>query len=95
MAGPLTTDDKIAIRELLARYAWALDTGDPDALAACFAPDGVVIEDVFEDADRWEGRAGVRAMGEHYRNAEGFPGRQHPVSHMLIEGNAERATVKS
>jgi hypothetical protein len=92
---PLTVEDKLAIHELMARYAWALDTGDSDALAACFVEDGVAVEDVFEEADRWEGRAGVRAMGEHYRNAPGFPGRQHPVSHVLIEGNAERATSKA
>ena len=46
-AGPLTTEDRIAINDLLAEYAWALDTGDVDALVACFTPDAVVIEEVF------------------------------------------------
>jgi len=95
MADPLSLADRLAIQELMARYAWALDTGDPDALAACFTEDGVAIEDVFEEPDVWEGREGVRRMGAHYRDAPGFPGRQHPVAHVLIEGDAERATSKA
>jgi hypothetical protein len=55
-AGPLTTEDRIAINDLLAAYAWALDTGDVDALVACFTLDAVVIEEVFETPDRWEGQ---------------------------------------
>ncbi len=93
--GKLTIEDKIAIHELMARYAWALDTGDPEALAACFTPDGVVTEDVFEEPDVWSGREGIRKLGEHFRNSPGFPGRQHPVSHVLLEGDGQRATGKA
>jgi hypothetical protein len=76
----LPIEDRLAIEDLFAAYSWALDTGDPDALAMCFAPDGRAIEEVFEDPDIWEGREGVRALGRHYRDAVGFPGRQHHVS---------------
>jgi uncharacterized protein (TIGR02246 family) len=95
MTTPLTLEDRFAIQDLMARYAWALDTGDPDALAACFAPDGVAIEDVFETPDRWEGRDGVRRLCEHYRNAPGFPGRQHHISQLVLEGDTERASAKA
>ena len=95
MTMPLTTDDRWSIHELLARYAWALDTGDIEALIACFTPDAVVIEEVFEDPDRWEGHAGIRALARHYSSSPGFPGRQHHVSQVLIHGDAERANVKA
>jgi ketosteroid isomerase-like protein len=91
----LSVADRIAIQDLIARYAWALDTGEVEALVRCFTPDCVVIEEVFEDPDRWEGHEGVRRLGEHYRNAAGFPGRQHHVSQSLVEGEGERAAVKS
>ena len=95
MPGPLSVADRLDIQELLAHYAWSLDTGDIDGLVACFAPDCVVIEEVFEDPDRWEGQSGVRRLGEHYASAPGFPGRQHHVSQVLIEGDATSAAVRS
>jgi hypothetical protein len=76
----LPIEDRLAIEDLFAAYAWALDTGDPEALAMCFAPDGKAIEEVFEEPDVWEGREGVRALGRHYRDSPGFPGRQHHVT---------------
>jgi ketosteroid isomerase-like protein len=91
----LSVADRIAIQDLMARYAWALDTGDVDALVLCFTPDCAVIEEVFEDPDRWEGHEGVRELGEHYKNSAGFPGRQHHVSQSLVEGDGQRCSVKS
>jgi ketosteroid isomerase-like protein len=49
MPSSVPVADRLDIHELLARYAWALDTGDLDGLVACFTPDAVVIEEVFED----------------------------------------------
>ena len=76
----LSIEDRFAIEDLFARYSWALDTGDPDALAETFAPDGEAIEEVFEDADIWSGRDGIRALGRHFMRSPHFPGRQHHVS---------------
>ena len=95
MAGALTVEDRIAINDLLARYAWALDTGDVDALVACFTPTAVVIEEVFEEPDRWEGADGIRRLGEHFRNVPNFPGRQHHVSQLLVEGGNSRCSARS
>lgn len=92
---PLTADDRFAIQDLFARYAWALDTGHVDDLALCFTEDTVIIEEVFEDPDRWEGRAGVRALGRHYMSAPNFPGRQHHLDQLLVEGNANEANARS
>jgi hypothetical protein len=76
----LKIEDRVALEDLMAAYSWALDTGDVDALVACFTPDARMVEEVFEDPDIWEGHEGIRAVAEHYRNAPGFPGRQHHVS---------------
>lgn len=92
---PLTVGDRIAINDLLARYAWALDTGDVDALVACFTPDAVLVEEVFEDADRWQGHDGIRRLAEHYRDAPGFPGRQHYIGQTLVEGDGRQCKVRS
>ncbi len=91
----LTVRDRLEIQDLLARYAWALDTGDIEALLACFTPDAVVIEEVFEDPDRWEGHDGIRRLARHYSAAPDFPGRQHHVSQVLISGTAEQCAVRS
>jgi ketosteroid isomerase-like protein len=95
LAGPLTLEDRFAIQDLVARYAWALDTGDIDALVACFTPDARIVEEVFEDPDIWEGHAGIRRISEHYRGAPNFPGRQHHTSQLLVDGNTEAADAKS
>jgi len=94
-APPLTIEDRIAINDLLARYAWALDTGDVDGFVACFTPTAVVIEEVFEEPDRWEGAEGIRRLGEHFRTVPNFPGRQHHVSQLLVEGDGERCAARS
>ena len=91
----MTVADRIAVQDLLARYAWALDTGDVDGFIACFAPDAVVIEEVFEEPDRWEGHANLRRLAEHYKNVPDFPGRQHHVSQVLAEGDGRRCAVRS
>ena len=94
-AGPLTIADRIAINDLIAEYAWALDTGDVDSLVACFTPDAVVIEEVFEDPDRWEGRDNIRRFAEHYRNVPNFPGRQHHVSQLVVKGDSKNCSARS
>jgi len=80
MSTALALEDRIAIQDLIAAYSWALDTGDTEALVACFTPDARMVEEVFEDPDIWEGHAGIRGLARHYFNAPGFPGRQHHVS---------------
>jgi len=91
----LTIADRLAINDLLAQYAWALDTGDVDRLVACFTADAVVIEDVFEEPGRWEGRDNIRRFAEHFRNVPNFPGRQHHISQLVVEGNSKRCSARS
>ncbi len=76
----LSAEDRFALQDLIAAYSWALDTGDVEGLVACFTPDAQMIEEVFEDPDIWNGHDGIRAVARHYRDAPGFPGRQHHVT---------------
>ncbi len=94
-AAPFTVEDRMAINDLLAEYAWALDTGDVDALVACFTSDAVVIEEVFEEPDRWEGRENIRRFAEHFRKVPNFPGRQHHISQLLVKGNSKLCSTRS
>jgi hypothetical protein len=88
-------EDRLAIHELLARYAWAFGTGNVEDFVACFTPDATLAEDVFEAEDRWTGEADIRAMAEFYFSRPGFPGRQHHVGHILIEGEGDRRGVRA
>ncbi len=65
----LSADDMIAIQSLYTQYNWSLDTGDADAWADTFTPDGV-----FTLVD--QGPAGVNAGREALRKwATGFSAR--------------------
>jgi hypothetical protein len=93
-AEPLTLADRIEIRELIARYNWAIDTRDGLGVADTFIPDGVF------DGERSQpvrGREALIAFGE-LRNRPPAPpgvGSQHWVSNLVFEGNRARAHVKS
>ncbi len=89
----VSIEDRFALQDLIAAYSWALDTGDVEALVACFTPDACMIEEVFEDLDIWEGHDGIRGVAEHYRNAPGFPGRQHHVTQVQYDAQ-EDGSVK-
>ena len=73
----LSVEDRLALQDLMAAYAWALDTGDVEGLVGVFTKDCRMVEEVFEDPDIWEGHDGIRGLARHYFNAPGFPGRQH------------------
>lgn len=94
-ATPLTAEDRLDIQELLAAYAWTFDTGDVEGFVGCFTADAVLCEDAFEEPDRWVGEAGIRAMAEFFFSRPSFPGRQHHVSHIMIDGAGDEATVRS
>lgn len=76
----LAIEDRIKLEDLIANYAWSLDTGDTEGMVACFTEDCVVTEAVFEDPDIWPGHQGIRDFAEHYFGAPGFAGRQHHVT---------------
>jgi hypothetical protein len=74
--------EKLAVQDLLARYAHAIDDLDPEAWAQCFTPDGVF-------------QVGSRAMGPGLREY-GKVHVQNPLSshdrELLYEINGNEAT---
>jgi hypothetical protein len=87
---PLTTDDRVSITDLLARYARCLDSGDLDGYVANFAPDGVLF-------GAHVGHAQIRDyVAQVIARRSGDPSRRmHFVGSPVIDGDAEHASVHS
>jgi hypothetical protein len=89
----LTLEDRMDIRDLFARYGWAVDTGDSAGVADLFTQGAVVklrettLHSTFNDVLEW-------ITGFHATN-EGFRGRQHYMDQFIIDGDGERARVRA
>ena len=85
----LSTEDRLAILDLIARYNHALDAGDKEAYAATWAEDGVFELGAQETV---RGRAAIR---DRFANAppEGVRIR-HWTANPVIEGDGDRATLR-
>ena len=89
--GPLTTDDRLAVTELLYRYARALDSRDMETYIASFAPDAV-----FQSLrSRAEGLEAIRTMVQSLFDNATAVYRHIPAAPIIEGGNAERCTVRS
>jgi hypothetical protein len=83
MALKVPLEDRVEIEELMARYAWALDTGDFEGYAATFCEDGWLAH---WPQGRCEGRAGLIRATESlwYDTPNHYLGRQHRMSQVLM-----------
>jgi uncharacterized protein (TIGR02246 family) len=90
--GPITLEDRVAIDDLFAHYAWAVDTGDVEAFVALFTPDAVLLD---PNGRFDEGNGGPTAFLELMRANPTFPGRQHWVGQLVLDGDTERCTARS
>jgi hypothetical protein len=90
--GSVSVADRMEIQELVARYCWAIDTRDGEALAATFTPDGV-----FDGGRRFEGREQLIGFGRGDHVAPNRPetAAQHWVTNMVFAGHDGGATVRS
>lgn len=91
MTNTLSAADQIEIRDVISRYAWALDTGDVDDFVACFCSDGALVWDAFEVPDRWQGKEALHHFATFFRNQPTSAGRQHHVTNTIVtpcEGGA-------
>ncbi len=88
MALKVPLADRVEIEELMARYAWALDTGDFEGYAACFAEDGWLEH---WPQGRCHGREGLRRATESlwYGKPNHYLGRQHRMSQVLMSPEGE------
>ncbi len=89
MPDTMTPEDKVAVMNLIADYAFKFDGGDLDGYVDNFAPDGV-----FDGSSgRYEGRDAIRAyVGGILANRP--PGTKGGLRHVMgipsIEGDSER-----
>ena len=60
----MSADDRLAIQELNYKYAYYVDSFEPENWANIFAPNGVLDESAFFADARFEGRDAIRAYGE-------------------------------
>lgn len=95
MTSIFTALHRLEVHEVLARYAWCLDTGDEEGFVACFAPDGELVWDVFETAGCWRGHAALRRFIGYFRARPESAGRQHHVSNVLVEATSAGARARS
>ena len=95
MPSSLSAADQIAIREVSARYAWALDTGDVEGFVSCFTRGGTLVWDAFEAPMRWQGADALRDFATFFRDQPATAGRQHHITHMVLEPDGDGAVGKA
>ncbi len=85
------------IRQLLARYNFAIDLGDAEGWAACFTDDGVFecsgLPEYSPFGGRHEGAEALRAYATtHFSRAQGRA--RHWNWNLDIEGDGEEASMR-
>jgi len=81
----LTTEDRLDILDLLARYNYAIDDGDGDAWAASFTQDGVFTS----PSGIFAGREALRKFANEYQR-----GGLHVTSNHIITGDGNDAKMR-
>jgi hypothetical protein len=74
--------DRIAIEDLFARYAWAVDTADIEAADTLFTAEATLEDSVVQKV--FGPPTGARDFVDYFRNRPVFPGRQHWVSQLIM-----------
>jgi len=90
----VSVEDRLDIHDMIARYAWALDTGDVDGYVNCFTEDAWI----FHGPDgRLEGRAGLKQLTEQlwYARPDHYLGRQHRMSQVLLSHEGPDIRIKA
>jgi ketosteroid isomerase-like protein len=87
----LSAEDRLDIQDLIARYAWALDTADEAGFVDCFAKDGELVWEVFETPAAWRGHEALARFIAFFRSRPESAGRQHHVSNIVLEPSDEGA----
>ena len=82
----LTTEDRLAILDLTARYNYAIDSGEAKTWASTFTPDGVFDSTMGKSAGTTE----LEAFATGF--AQKMAGTEHWVANQVIDGDGESAT---
>ena len=72
-------EDRVRLMDLYARYAWALDGGETDALVECFTPDAVM-----HSGREISGHDKLREWHKNFGTDPGNPGGQHFASQFRV-----------
>jgi hypothetical protein len=92
MLANLSPEDRFAIQELFARYAWAIDTSDWKGYADCFTPDALL----GMNDDRYSGWQEIYDYVKGLTSRDMWPGSQHYNGQILIEsGDGNQCRVRS
>ena len=81
-----TLADEMGIRQLYARYSWALDTGDTEGYVKLFTPDAEATEETRTGGlEVRKGHAEIRKLVLKFHQMPDFPGHQHQMAQFLFE----------
>ena len=88
----LAAEDRQAITELFARYGWCFDAGDVAGFTALFTTDAVYE---LDGGRRFVGHEQIGGYLSQAAASTWFPGRQHHIDQIIIEGGPRRATSRA
>jgi uncharacterized protein (TIGR02246 family) len=91
----VTASDEFEVMQLLSRYAFAIDTKDPDGVASLFTEDGAFVSPIDGTA---RGRPAIRDLIAKKRERiratpEVF--RRHYITHPLVLLDGDRGTFQA
>jgi uncharacterized protein (TIGR02246 family) len=89
---PLRIGDRVEIEDLIARYNKAIDTGDAEAWANTFTPDGEFHGVVGDFVGREALVSFVKAYSTEEQFAE-FAAAQHWVTNIVLTGDGDDAEL--
>ena len=90
----LSVEDRLAIQELYARYCWAIDTGDPDALVATYTSDGAFEPPTGQVIAGHEALRTWAIARAAFRKTEATTNGQHWSTNLVAEGDGVRAKAR-
>jgi len=90
MAGALTTEDRLAVLDLMARYNWAFDSGDGKAYAALWVADGVLTGGAAPAKGHGELEALVVGSHAHFKG-----GVRHHTTDVVAEYGSDKNTINA
>ena len=80
----ISTEDRMAILDLLSRYNHAIDGGDTETWLDCFTEDAVYE---FPPDRRWEGIEQLREVAASRAANPDQPASRHWLNNVLVEGD--------
>ncbi len=86
MNGP-SVADRAEIEDLYRRYMWALDTGDSEGFAACFAPDALMYE--VQPDDSVTSHRALTFFEEVFHDTAERSGHQHRYSNLVYNSDPQ------